>query len=109
MRRALLEGGTRDRMPLLAVDPVSYGRVSGDASALPYWPVFLEGREAAVSNDIRPRHIGRGVRKKELHYAVIFVGVGHAAERHFGVVAGKEGGILIVVDPAKRERVHPHA
>ena len=101
MRRALLEGRARDGVTLLAADPVAYGRVGRDWLALPCLAEFLEGREAAVSNDIRSGHIGRGVRQQELHHAVIFAGVGHPPERHLGVIALEKLGILVVVDAAR--------
>jgi hypothetical protein len=49
-------------MALLAIDPVAYGRVRRDgAFSLVLSGIFLEGGEAAVDDDVRPRHIGRGV------------------------------------------------
>lgn len=49
-------------MTLLALDPIAYGRVRRDgAFSLDLPGIFLEGGEAAVDDDVRPRHIGGGV------------------------------------------------
>jgi hypothetical protein len=62
MGRALLERRARGGMTLLALDPIAYGRVRRDGAFSPVLPgIFLECGEAAVDDDIRPRHIGRGV------------------------------------------------
>ena len=41
MRRALLEGGARGGVELLAADPIANGRVCWDFRALPFVDCFL--------------------------------------------------------------------
>ena len=93
MRRVLDEPGVGS---IADVEPIPFNH--GRLWHLPY-------ASSTIQNDILAGHVARCVRAEELDGGTVFVNIGHASHRDQPRQPFDEGRVLVVEDPAGRDRV----